>query len=833
MIERWLMVKAMRTNLPHILLDKKPETRKFISINGGRKKDKEYRPNILHGHKLYKDISSIINQDNPENLPDNYTVYITIEGTEELLGVLASLKKKKKSVNIKASTIKTDDGINYKIILCVNKKYLTSFYKKINGYISEITKKGKPKNQDLMNEVESIAKSVIDDLWIGAKDLIPQKDLKKWCEIWILENNPNDFLSICDKLNIKYNKNSLIKFIERTVIRIEVSGNDMANLLLNYPLIGEFRPVNSLSSFWTDLCQSDQNEWAGNLLSRLKVEQNPSTIISVLDTGVNNGHPLLNNFIPDEFCNTCNTDWKSNDNDGHGTEMCGIAAYGNLQKCLETSSDIEIKHGVSSVKILPEGRYKNEEVSYGAITNQAIARLKIVHSKQNIISCLAVTEDESPNIEGLPSSWSATLDMISSGQNLETPDIENINDKKLLIVSGGNIDDTRMKYPDDNKTMPIQSPAQAWNVLTIGAYTQKDDVVDKNKTLAKHGGLSPYSRTSFTWKNSTCPIKPEVLFEGGNKVADEAYNYQSAQHSVLTTNGDFTKSFFGLCSGTSPATAEASNFAAKLQTQYPNLWAETIRGLIIHSAEWTDEMKRQFLPKNPGKTSYENILRTCGYGVPNMQNAMYSAQNSLVMIAQNEIQPYILDGNRTKTNEMHLYELPWAKKELLDLGETEVAMKITLSYFIEPAPFSMGKIPNNKYRYASYGLRFDINRPNEEKDFFIKKINKKDGDLAKSNGEELSSRESSKWLYGENTGIYNGSVHSNVWKGTAAELATSNILAVYPVMGWWKDRKSLERYNKKTRYSLIVSIKTPSIETDIYTPIKNSIAIPVPNEINA
>ena len=144
----------------------------------------------------------------------------------------------------------------------------------------------------------------------------------------------------------------------------------------------------------------------------------------------------------------------------------------------------------------------------------------------------------------------------------------------------------------------------------------------------------------------------------------------------------------------------------------------------------------------------------------------------------------------------------------------------------------MGKIRNNKYKYASCALRFDLNRPSETKDFFIKKINKIDNDLAKENGEILGSREHSKWLYGEDTGINNGSIHSNVWRGSAAELATSNLLAIYPVMGWWKERKSAKAYNNKLRYSLIVSIKTPDIKTDIYTPIANLIKIPVPISID-
>jgi hypothetical protein len=70
-----------------------------------------------------------------------------------------------------------------------------------------------------------------------------------------------------------------------------------------------------------------------------------------------------------------------------------------------------------------------------------------------------------------------------------------------------------------------------------------------------------------------------------------------------------------------------------------------------------------------------------------------------------------------------------------------------------------------------------------------------------------------------------GSVHSDTWTGQAAELAERGYIAVYPVLGWWKERANLERWGKSARYAVIVSIKTPSLETDIYTPVENRIPV--------
>lgn len=85
----------------------------------------------------------------------------------------------------------------------------------------------------------------------------------------------------------------------------------------------------------------------------------------------------------------------------------------------------------------------------------------------------------------------------------------------------------------------------------------------------------------------------------------------------------------------------------------------------------------------------------------------------------------------------------------------------------------------------------------------------------------------SKWVLGHNLRS-RGSVHSDWWEGPAVELAASSVLAVYPVGGWWKDRRDAERFDRRVRYSLVVSIETPRVGVDIYTPVQNAIATVVP-----
>lgn len=264
--------------------------------------------------------------------------------------------------------------------------------------------------------------------------------------------------------------------------------------------------------------------------------------------------------------------------------------------------------------------------------------------------------------------------------------------------------------------------------------------------------------------------------------------------------------------------------AAIIQTSYPDAWPETVRGLMVHSAGWTDELKEQFnIKENSKKSVYGNLLRICGYGVPDLERALYCAGNSLTLIAQETIQPYDKKekGSGYSTKDMHFYELPWPRDVLLELGNLDVQLRITLSYFIEPGPGEIGW--KDRYRYPSYGLRFDLNSENETREQFESRLNAATNELEDGLSSESGSE---RWTIGK-TARDVGSVHSDIWEGPAAIMATCNLIGIYPIVGWWRERSYLDRWNHKTRYSLIVSLNTPDQEVDIYTPVAVPLKVPI------
>ena len=657
---------------------------------------------------------------------------------------------------------------------------------------------------------------MINSFWCGKLEEIPNEN-KKWCELWISDDtdiSEIDFKNTLDTLNIEY-KNQVLTFPERKVILANVNNIDITNIIENSNLLAEIRKHSDPASFFVELSNKEQTEWLNDLLSRINYKESKDKIL-ILDTGVNNGHKLIKPTMGNDSLQAFNTNWGNYDHDGHGTEMSGISLYGNLEEKLESTDQYEIDFGLESYKILPP-KGENDKDLYGCITIEGISTFILMNPSCRRTICLAVTEQEE-NTDGTPSSWSATLDETTSGA------IDEIH--KLVLVSAGN---TQAKeYPNDNKLATIQSPAQSWNALTVGAYS---DIVDFNvskyqgyKAVAPMGGLSPYSRTSVLWDNKW-PIKPEILFEGGNAITNgDGNTYQINELEKITTYYKPQESQFTNFAGTSCATALATNMAINLQRVYDDAWPETIRGLMVHSASWTDEMKRQFL-LGSSKKDYRLLLRTCGYGIPDLNKAIRCSNNSVNLIIQSEIQPFKLENGRIKTKDMNIHEIPWPKEVLEELFDKKVEMRVTLSYFIQPSPGSIGW--KDKYKYPSCNLRFEVNG-NANREEFIRKISKIISDEENDNLEIKAS--TTNWQLGPNNRNV-GSIHSDVWIGSGAELSTSNYIAIYPSSGWWKERKNMESYDKSIRYSLIISLKTEEQEIDLYTPIITKIKNRVPISI--
>lgn len=744
-------------------------------------------------------------------------IYLEFLGQQNQDLVVKSLENIREGIRL--LNVRTDEDTDtIKATVYVPEGKESYFINRLEQYFSKVTDKGEPRHKDLFNSIEDVKLAFLDAFWIGDKNDIPA-DLPLWCEIWLRADNnqyeqiETSFIEKCQEIEIQYDDKS-IRFPERLVKLIRANASQLGEIIKRYEFVAEIRRAQEVTSFFDELSSLEQKEWVDDLLSRIEYNFTDASVC-ILDTGVNSGHPLLTDSFDDETVQAVETTWGESDHHGHGTEMAGIVLFHDLKEKLISGITEEIVHKLESVKILPSSG-ENDPKLYGAITQDAIYLAEIVRPQFERAVCMAVTSDKYNTNDGSPTSWSGAVDSLASGAAGD-------NKRRLFFISAGNVyphELTGIKYPEANILHSVQSPGQAWNALTVGAYSREINITEPSlngfKAVADNGELSPYSSTSRLW-DKKWPIKPEILCDGGN-IATDGENYtECADLSLLTTHSRPMTRLFSTIFGTSSATAQASWMAAQIMAEYPNIWPETVRALLIHSARWTDKMKAQFCNPDKKTSGRRDLLRSCGYGIPDLEKAIQCMNNNVNLIVEGELQPFVKAG----MNEMHIHNIPWPREVLQELGTVTVEMRVTLSYFIEPGPGEIGW--QDKYRYPSCGLRFDVINQNETKDDFTKRINVKMRGEDKSDSGQGTSGSEHWYLGSDNRDV--GSIHSDYRIQNAVDLCDANYIAVYPVVGWWRERSHLKCYNKRVRYSLIVSISTPQTEVDLYTPIITQIEV--------
>ncbi len=112
--------------------------------------------------------------------------------------------------------------------------------------------------------------------------------------------------------------------------------------------------------------------------------------------------------------------------------------------------------------------------------------------------------------------------------------------------------------------------------------------------------------------------------------------------------------------------------------------------------------------------------------------------------------------------------------------------------------------------------------PTESVSDFKKRLNKLA--LAEDEAKPDGAHDNAQWQLGPQLRRL-GSLHSDTWHGTAADLAQRGCIGVYPISGWWKDQPKRDRSALGARYALIVSIETDA--ADVYTPVAQMIGMPI------
>lgn len=701
---------------------------------------------------------------------------------------------------------------------------LAHFDRLLSDYASHRTNKNGNAldNRPLIDAIARVSVATFDSLWTDAAAALPARDDEAiWWEAWLPAREPKarrleEFRQAAGRAGFTVGQRTL-DFPERVVAQVHGTKRQWLAAPLLSGLLAELRRAKTTAAFFMSQAREFQGSLIQDLLQRVRADADNNHFVTLLDTGVNHGHPLLAPFVREGDLHTVHPAWGVHDGNGHGTELAGLAMLGDLTGPLEGQSEHVVGHRLESVKVLrDEG--DNQGESFGAITAEAVARVEATAPDRRRVFSMAVTSTDGRD-RGRPSSWSAQVDRLACELTRGGG-----HRQRLFVLSAGNTMDAQdwKQHPEHLLVSGIHDPGQAWNALTVGAFTELTtlDAADLPhcSPIAAAGAISPYTTTSVTWQDDW-PFKPDVVMEGGNVGIDSRMGLATwmPSLSLLTTSHQPHEALFACSWATSAASALASGTAATISAAYPDFWPETTRGLMVHSARWTPAMLQAYLPRGVGKgDALRRILRHCGYGVPSLERALYSASNSLTLIVQEELQPFKKTTKGIETNHMHMHDLPWPRDMLRALGAVDVTLRVTLSYFIEPNPGDRAGV--DRYAYQSHGLRFAVRRTLENSTAFAERINA----AVNADAKRETPPTDQKWLIGERLRT-RGSLVCDCWTGSAADLAERGQLAVFPVNGWWRTRSGLNAHSRRARYSLLVSIEAPGVETDIYADVAQRI----------
>jgi hypothetical protein len=434
-----------------------------------------------------------------------------------------------------------------------------------------------------------------------------------------------------------------------------------------------------------------------------------NTIIGIIDNGVRKIDPLRSVIVDDQLDITPTRNGHHAVHT-HGTVVASLASVG--EAFFSGQRELRADAKIFSIKIL------ESMDGYIDVLN-VVEAIREAHLKHGIrlFNLSVCTKGKQYNES--PSHFAYLLDKLTYELDI------------LIFIAAGNMpyDDInslqatpskRHDYPYHFYNPPedyteyhncvhtnICTPAESMNNITVGALAENyradtEPHLSWDKNLPAYysrknhydfkqpinGGLLSINHSN---KNL---FKPDIVMPGGDLL-------DSSSGMQVVGFGDVGTDFYAFDSGTSLAAPLAANLAAKLLNIYPDLVLQSVKALLINSAEsnsssYLDKMieeRKDILAQDIFRKDFNKLFRgekasiskavisakdlhqnLSGYGKPNVERLLYSKNDTVSVLIEDIIQP-----DQHKVILLHIPEY------LLEGdGSQRLAIKATLCFKANP-----------------------------------------------------------------------------------------------------------------------------------------------------
>lgn len=403
----------------------------------------------------------------------------------------------------------------------------------------------------------------------------------------------------------------------------------------------------------------------------VEIPENLPTI-GIIDTGVNAIQPFHNLIVDGGINITGETDA---DHSGHGTLVAGLAIFGQALPASVKDSyiarckvlPIKVLHnntgGIDFPRLLDAVRTANHDKGV-RIFNMSLVFYPKKYNEA--FSEFAYELDRLSHELGI-------LIFISVG-NFDAISL------RELLTTDFHADHTYPKfYYKLNTTSPvhncentnISTPSESLNNLSIGALAGNIEDGDNSDLTPANIYPAYYTRkfhfdyeqrintTNFTRNQKNKHLnKPDLVFDGGDLL-----NTQSGIEVI----GSPADNYYKRTAGTSLSAPLITSMAAEIEGAYPNLDTQSIKALLINSANY---YKPSQLPLFQNED--ELLRKLVGFGVPDRSRLLVSDNKSITMVVEDQIKP------------LEIVSIPIFLPEYLKTAENKLIFHISIAYSSYP-----------------------------------------------------------------------------------------------------------------------------------------------------